>query len=58
VGHHAFFRAGAGQDLISDCIRLGMVFHCSPLEFADLPMSTVYELMTKYIEVQEAQRNG
>jgi len=44
--------------LISDCIRLGMVFHCSPLEFADLPMSTVYELMTKYIEVQEAQRNG
>jgi hypothetical protein len=55
MGHHAFFRASAGQDLVHDCIRLGLVFNCSPLQFADLPMSMVYELMVKYLEVKEAQ---
>ena len=55
MGPHAFFRTGAGQDLVHDCIRLGLVFNCSPLQFADLPMSMVYELMVKYLEVKEAQ---
>jgi hypothetical protein len=53
VGADAFFRAGAGQDLIGDCIGLALNFHCSPLEFADLPMSVVHELIRELIAFKD-----
>jgi hypothetical protein len=53
VGADAFFRAGAGQDLIGDCIGLALNFHCSPLEFADLPMSMVHDLIRELIDFKD-----
>jgi hypothetical protein len=53
VGADAFFRAGAGQDLIGDCIGLGLNFHCSPLEFADLPMSMIHELIRELVAFKD-----
>ena len=58
LGCHAFFRAGAGQDLIGDCIGLALNFHCSPLVFADLPMSQVHDLIRELIDLKDKWRNG
>jgi hypothetical protein len=44
--------------LIGDCIGLGLNFHCSPLVFADLPMSQVHDLIRELIDVKDKWRNG
>jgi hypothetical protein len=53
LGRNAFFRAGAGQDLIGDCIGLALNFHCSPLAFADLPMSQIHDLIRELIALKD-----
>ena len=57
LGVDAFFRAGAGQDLIGDCIGLALNFHCSPMDFADLPMSAVHDLIREFVAVKDG-KNG
>jgi hypothetical protein len=39
--------------LIGDCIGLALNFHCSPLQFADLPMSQVHDLIRELVAVKD-----
>jgi hypothetical protein len=64
LGRDAFFCSRAGQNLrtvtggeylLADCIGLAFNFHCSPLAFADLPMSQVQELIRELISVKDKQ---
>jgi hypothetical protein len=56
MGHFPFFRADAGEDLIADTIRLGLVFKTSPLAFADLTQSALDEIMRVTADVLEQMR--
>jgi len=42
--------------MIDDCIRLGMLFKCSPFDFFDLPISQLYGMMQHVTAVLEQQR--
>jgi hypothetical protein len=56
VDTDAFFSTRPGQDLIDDCIRLGLAFKCSPMEFFDLTFSQLQIMMEHTGEVLEQQR--
>lgn len=56
VGRFPFFPSSAGNDLISDAIRLGLIFKTSPMDFADLPQEVLEALIERTAEVLESER--
>jgi hypothetical protein len=55
VGIGAFFRAEAGNDLITACIDLGLVYKTDPLQYMHLPEHVVSALYRRTLDRLKSQ---